>query len=488
MQKSQGIETIFVRFLVFYAVRGCDGVLHTTDKSNSDSIEKVNSKMALPTNMKRILPLQNLIRLLLLFWVLAAMSGCAVNSEKSGLGSNHSDLWDRLRASLQLQNAYKVPKIRGYRAWFQRNQNYLNRSTKRGSRYLYHIVEEIERRGMPGEIALLPVIESAFRPFAYSPAHAAGIWQFIPSTGKRYGLKQNWWYDGRRDILASTRAALDYLQHLHRKFDGDWLLAIAAYNTGEGNIAQAIKRNRRAGKDTDFWSLGLSGETRSYVPRLLALSSVVSDPDRYNLTLRKIPNRPYFEKVPVDGQIDFSLAAKLSGVPVSEIRKLNPAYPRWVTAPDGPHYLLIPKSKVKIFRKGLASLSKKRQVGWRHHVVRKGESLGVIARRFGVTVAVLRQVNRIQGNIITVGQSILVPATKVRTLSASDGAAIQQRKRVAKGKDKKKSHIHVVQPGDNLSLIAHRYHVSLEKLISWNNIAHNNIDILLPGQRLKVYR
>lgn len=230
-------------------------------------------------------------------------------------------------------------------AWYARHQAYLDRVAERATPYLFHIVEEIERRGMPMELALLPIVESAFHPFAYSRSHASGIWQFIPGTGRNYGLKQNWWYDGRRDIVAATDAALRYLDKLNKEFHGNWLHALAAYNTGERNVGRAIKRNRKAGKQTDFWSLRLPRETRGYVPSLLAVAELLAEPEKYGITWQTIENKPYFTQVDIGGQLDLATAAGLADLSMDDLYTLNPAFNRWATAPDGPHHLLVPVGK-----------------------------------------------------------------------------------------------------------------------------------------------
>nr|VFK20060.1 MAG: membrane-bound lytic murein transglycosylase D [Candidatus Kentron sp. LFY] len=433
----------------------------------------------------------NLIRLVFLFGVLGSMSGCEFltgKSESMGMREEWRDnLWKRAQASFMLQDMYDAKEVRSRQVWFKQNQPYLNRTSDRGARYLYYILGEIERRKMPGEIALLPIIESAFQPFAYSPSHASGIWQFIPATGKRYGLKQNWWYDGRRDILSSTQAALDYLQDLHRRFDGNWLLAVAAYNAGEGNVEQAIKRNRDAGKPVDFWSLDLPSETYDYVPRLLALASIVQKPAKYSLVLKKIPNRPYFQQVPTNGQIELAQAARIANLPVDEIHKLNPAFRRWATDPDGPHYLLLPINRVDTFRKGLAQLPPKQRVQWLKHVVKRGESLSTIAVRFNTTVTALRQINSLKGDMIRIGQNILIP-TEGRISSnhhRSKAKLAVAQKPLIEQKTIKKRHIYTVRLGDSLWRIAHRYRISVAQIISWNGLTRNSV--LVPGQRLKLY-
>nr|VFJ66587.1 MAG: membrane-bound lytic murein transglycosylase D [Candidatus Kentron sp. DK] len=415
--------------------------------------------------------------LLLLVAVLGAMAGCAskLNLIKD---KEYDDAWDRARASLALQDAYGAREVRERLDWFRQKQNYLDRCAERGSRYFYHILEEVERRDMPGEIALLPIVESAFQPFAYSPAHASGIWQFIPATGRRFGLKQNWWYDGRRDIPASTRAALDYLQQLHGRFDGDWLLAVAAYNTGEGNVERAVKRNRKAGKPTDFWSLDLATETRGYVPQLLALAAVVKDPGHYGLTLKKIPNRPYFRQVSTHGPIELSLAAKAAGISLDTLKNLNPGFRRWATDPAGPHRLLLPEDKVKRFEKALAAIPREERVRWHRHVVKKGETLKTIATWFKAPESIVREINRARGNRLALGRALRIP-TAPRANYQPDTSVL------AKKKPAKKPRVHVVRSGENLSVIAHRYRISLKSIVAWNGISREKP--LMPGQKLQLH-
>nr|VFK41693.1 MAG: membrane-bound lytic murein transglycosylase D [Candidatus Kentron sp. TC] len=442
--------------------------------------------------MRSISPLRNLVGLMFFFSVLGNMVGCEFLTGKSeSIGTRgewHDDLWDRAEASFMLQDMYGAKRVRSHQAWFKRNQSFLNRTADRSARYLYYILGEVERRKMPGEIALLPIVESAFQPFAYSPSHASGIWQFIPSTGKRYGLKQNWWYDGRRDILASTRAALDYLQDLHRRFDGDWLLAIAAYNTGEGNVEQAIERNRNIGKPVDFWSLGLPRETRAYVPQLLAVASIVQEPAKYGLILKKIANRPYFRQVPTNGQIELALAAKIANLSVDEIHQLNPAFRRWATDPDGPHYLLLPVDRVDAFRKSLAQLSPQQRIQWRKHAVKRGESLSAIAIRYKTTVTALRQVNGLKDDVIRVGSDIVIPTGEhiLSDYRPESRLAVTRKPAIEhKRKSAAKRRTYTVRSGDSLWLIAHRYGVSVAQLVFWNGLTRNSV--LIPGQRLDLY-
>src|SRR5450631_2212930 len=302
-------------------------------------------------------------------------------------GEDYDDLFDRLRAGFAFDEVQE-PAIDVQLAWFEHNPDYLERVFQRGQRYLYHVVTEVEACGMPLEFALLPVVESAYEPFAYSVSRAAGLWQFIPDTGRRFGLKQNWWFDGRRDVIESTRAALDYLQALHDQFDGDWLLAIAAYNVGENAVQREFDRNRALGKPTDFWHLILPAETRAYVPKLLAIKRLMAEPERYGLDFAPVPNQPYFAVIDVDSQIDLKIAARLAGTGYDEIVALNPGYNRWATDPDGPHRLLVPIDNADAFEASLKGLAPEERVRYLSHTVAKKETLAQIAKHYGTTVAV----------------------------------------------------------------------------------------------------
>lgn len=395
-----------------------------------------------------------------------------------------SDLWNRVRAGLALPG-YEHQRTQAARRILQRNQNYLDQITARADRYLYQLVEAVEQRQLPMELALLPIVESGLQPFAYSHARAAGLWQFIPSTGRIYGLKQNWWYDGRRDIVESTRAALDYLQKLHNIFEGDWLLAIAAYNSGQGSVRRAIASNQQRGKPTDFWSLRLPTETQDYVPRLLALAAVMADPERYSLTLRPVANKPYFERVTIDGQIDLALAAELAEISLEELYMLNPAFNHWATDPDGPHHLLLPTGTSPHFSERLASLPAEQRVKWHRHRIRGGHTLSGIAKQYRSTVAVLQQVNNLRGSTIRAGDSLIVPVAarslEQYTLSASGRRATSRHTSSA---DTTK-HVYAVKKGDTLWGIARQHSVSTRHLTKWNGIAL--ADPLRPGQELSIW-
>jgi membrane-bound lytic murein transglycosylase D len=395
-----------------------------------------------------------------------------------------SDIFERIRDGLQLADV-DHESIDREQSWFARHPTYLDRTFKRGERYLYHIVNEIEARKMPMELALLPVVESAFNPVAYSRARASGLWQFIPGTGRRYGLKQNWYYDGRRDVLAATTAALDYLEFLANEFDGDWLLAVAAYNTGEGNVARAIRRNREAGKPTDFFSLKLPRETRAYVPKLLAMRRIVADPTSHGLAFAPIANEPYFQKIDVAGQIDLNVAAELADLPKEELIALNPAFNHWVTDPDGPHYLLIPTAKSEAFAAAVAALPPEERVRVVYHRVRKGDTLGAIADKYNVSVAMLRSTNKIRGSIIHPGQDLLITAAPrggdvTRMMAATETRVQKQSSPVAR----RVSGQHVVRRGDTLWSIARAHGTTMDRLATTNGLSRNST--LAVGQVLAI--
>lgn len=307
--------------------------------------------------------------------------------------------------------------VREWENWYANRPDYVARMINRSSRFLFHIVEEVEKRGMPMEIALLPMIESAYNPVAYSRSHASGIWQFIPSTGKDYGLRQNWWYDGRRDVIAATEAALDYLEKLHGMF-GDWQLALASYNWGEGAVGRAMERNRVKGLPTDYESLTVPPETRGYIPKLIAVKNIISNPERYGLEIADIPNEAYFETVLVKQHIDVKIAAKLAEMPIEEFRFLNPGHNKPVIKAGEGELLILPKDKSATF---LSNLDKhdKPLLSWQAVRLRPGEKAERLAADHGMTLAELKQVNGLQHQRrLTVGQPLLVPI--------KDGAAAPQ--------------------------------------------------------------
>jgi membrane-bound lytic murein transglycosylase D len=318
-----------------------------------------------------------------------------------------ADVWNRIRAGLRLA-PISSPLVQDWERYYSQRPDYFARMVERSSRFLYHVIEEVERRKMPAEIALLPMIESAYNPQAYSRAHASGMWQFIPSTGKLYGLNQDFWYDGRRDVLAATSAALDYLEKLHGMFN-DWNLALASYNWGEGAVARAISRNQARGLPTDYESLTMPAETRNYLPKLQAVKNIIANPEQYGITLASVPNRPYFATVTTSRHIDVKLAASLAEISLEEFRSLNPAHNKPVIKSNGLETIVLPVEKVAVFQNNLETHDQPLAT-WQIYTVKRSDKPENIAAKHGMTLSQLKEINGITGRkTIVAGQTLLVP-------------------------------------------------------------------------------
>ena len=380
-----------------------------------------------------------------------------------------SHLWQRLFALYQLP-AINNERVQAHIDWYSKHPSYLARVQKNAEPYLYFIVDEIEKRNIPGELALLPVVESAFRPFAYSHGRAAGLWQFIPSTGRAFGLHQDWWSDGRRDVYRSTHAALDYLTQLSKRFDNDWLLALASYNAGGGTISSAIRRNKKLGLDTDFWSLKLRKETDNYVPKLMAIATILANPEKYHIKLRDIADAPFFERVNISKQLDLARAAELADISIEQLYELNPSFNQWATHPSGPHYLLIPSSKAADFRLKLAGLADSQRLKWIRHLVKPGETLGHISRRYRTTSAQLIQVNKIRNNNIRAGKHLLIPTASYNDSLYSNSEAMRKKAILSRSRGGHKLE-YFVQAGDSFWSIAKQHKVTVRQLAKWNAMA-----------------
>ncbi|MCP1727076.1 membrane-bound lytic murein transglycosylase D [Natronospira proteinivora] len=395
-----------------------------------------------------------------------------------------ADVWERIRRGWGMEgvvNSRVEPQLR----WHERNPAYMDRVATRAEPFLAYILDEIEERGLPTELALLPIVESAYDPFAYSHGRAAGMWQFIPSTGRHFGLKQNWWYDGRRDFIASTDAALTYMENLAERFDGDWELALAAYNAGGGNVSRAIRRNRQQSRDLDYWSLRLPRETMHYVPKMMALREVIENPEKYGVSLRPIDNEPRIAVVELDGQLDLALAAELAEMDIDEVYRLNAGFNRWATDPDGPHRLVVPIDRKKALKSGLADLDPEERISWHRHEIQPGESLNVIARRYNITVEMLQDVNELRDNVIRTGDHLLVPQA-MASADAYSGSVSQRLERIQNTQRGNRERVNYqVQPGDSFWSIAQQYNVNVRQLAQWNGMAPG--DTLRVGQSLTVW-
>lgn len=400
------------------------------------------------------------------------------------LSIEHTDLWGEIRSSFQLDHTLQDKRVQQEIRWLTDHPQYLLNLKPRMERYLAYIHNQVLDRNLPGELALLPIIESALDPYAFSPGGAAGLWQFMPATARRFGLDRNWWYDGRRDPIESTGAALTYLEYLYAKF-GDWSLAIASYNAGEGNLQRAL---RRAPADADFWTLALPRETKAYVPRLFALSAVIDDPVRYSITLPDVAPTAPFVAIDTQSQFDLMKAAAILGVDIDTLYLWNPALNQWATPPEGPHRLLIPnlppennpdrlRSDAQLL---LASVPANERVNWLRIKVRSGDTLSEIAQAHHIDVSAVKRANRISGSSIRVGQALFIP----KSSEALTAYPITQRTGGL---------AYRVKPGDSLWSISRAFDVSLDRLIKLNHVGPREVlrvgkSISIPGASRAVLR
>ncbi len=406
-----------------------------------------------------------------------------VVEEKVITPQDQEDVWQRIAMQLEM-NIPKDKSVDYYRTWYLKHPSHLQKVAQRAKPFLYLITEKIEQRDLPLELALLPIVESAFDAFAYSHGSAAGLWQFVPATGKMYGLEQDFWYDGRRDVYASTDAALDYLTYLGKRFDGDWQHAIAAYNSGGGRVSSAIRKNKKMGKPIDFFSLDLPKETSGYVPKLLALADIIANQEKYGIQIPAIDNKPVLELVDPEEQLDLAIAAKYAGLDVKELQSYNPAYNQWATAPEGPYQLLLPVDKVETF---LNNVEENRGKGMKlvRYKVKAGDSLSVIAASHSTTTKVIQTANNMEDNSIRIGQYLMIPTSvkdeKAYVLSANN--RLQKTQSTARGKYRL---THTVQSGESLWTIARKNNVSTASLARWNGMGPR--DTLRIGQKLVIWK
>lgn len=387
------------------------------------------------------------------------------------------DAWTRLRAGFAMPDI-DGPLVRRWEKWYASHPDYVARMLERSRRYLYHIIHEVERRGMPMEVAILPMIESAYNPMALSRARALGIWQFIPATGKKYGLEQNWWFDERRSVVDATAGALDYLETLHTMF-GDWQLALAAYNCGEGGLSRSIARNKAKKKPASYSALTLPRETREYLPKLQAVKNILRQPEAFGLSLQHIPDTPYFKVVATPQAIDVKLAAELAEMPLEDFVSLNPGYNRPVIGGAEVHSLLLPVEKAESFSAKLA-LIETPLVSWRAYHLKPGERLEQVASRYGLDPEALRAANGIRGTRpLPSGVSLLVPASA----QGDNGDTALHHAVFVPPPVEMGSGFHRVRRGETLATIAATYGATITELKHWNRLAAN---ALKPGQRLRI--
>ena len=394
-----------------------------------------------------------------------------------------SEIWDRIRTGFAMPDL-QTDQVRDREIWYSSRPDYLYRMTERSRKYLFHIVEELELRGMPTELALLPFVESAFNPQAVSSAKAAGMWQFMPATGRTFELKQNIFQDDRRDVLASTRAALDYLQRLYGMF-GDWHLALAAYNWGEGNVGRAIARNQQKGLGTGYLDLPMPAETRLYVPKLQAIKNIVLQPQAFNSQLPAIGNHPYFASVPISRDMDVTLAAKLAQIPLDDFKALNPSANKPVILAAGKPYILLPWDNAEVFQNNLQGFAGARLASWTVWVVPQTMTVATAAKRSGMGEQQLRELNGIPPRmLIGAGSSLLVPRgakldQDVGTKVADGGQLslapeiVLQRTLIKAGKK------------DTVASIAGRYKTTPANVAQWNSVSASAA--FKPGQKVVVF-
>lgn len=394
----------------------------------------------------------------------------------------YENIWLKLADGFE----FEVPensRIAKQRDYYLSHPTYLKQVSKRAEPFLYLIVEQIEANNLPLELALLPVVESTFDPFAYSHAGASGLWQFMRPSGERFGLKQDWWYDGRRDVYASTTAALRYMEVLHAYLGDDWLYAFAAYNSGEGRVKRAVQKNERAKKPVDYWSLSLPRETQDYVPKLLALVDILRNHKKYNVELPYIANEQVLSYVDTGSQLDLAYAAQLANLSLAEIQLINPAFNYWATSPDGPHKLLIPTVIAQQFSQKLAATDKNDRVRWARYKVRAGDSLSVIAQKNGTTTSVLKQINDISGSFIKIGQALLIPVASELQQNQLYAQAKRFESQNSLGKRKV---IHTIVEGDTLWDISRLYKVTSKEIAKWNGMSTRKT--LQLGQQLTIWK
>ncbi|GAA0817521.1 LysM peptidoglycan-binding domain-containing protein [Colwellia sp. D2M02] len=384
---------------------------------------------------------------------------------------DYADVWQRIRSQLTIE----VPDneaVAKWREYYLSHPNFMVTISQRAEPFLYYIVEEIEKRNMPLELALLPIVESAYLPYGVSSMSAAGLWQFMPVSAKRFNIEQNWWYDGRRDIVESTRGALDYFEFFHDTFDEDWLNAVAAFNSGEGRVGRAIRKNERANLATDFWSLNLPEETTHFVPKLLAIADILKNAEALNYSFTPIENKPALAIFELEEQLDLSLAAEWANVELAEIYQLNPGLNRWATAPDSNYQLLLPVAATNTFKENLSRTDKKDWLRWQRYQVKAGDSLGKIGALHNIDVAALKKLNDLSSDMIRIGQELAVPVTDYKAyplaLAKLNGSQVT----------------HKVKRGDTLWDISRKYKVKVHDIVRWNNLPSDGF--LKLEQKLKI--
>lgn len=394
-----------------------------------------------------------------------------------------SSIFADMRSNFQLQDDTYMPAVEQQIQWWQEHSGYLDQLLVQARPYIYYVYQQTQERNLPAELALIPFIESQYNPFAVSRVGALGLWQMMPGTASGFGLKINWWYDGRRDVVASTSAALDYFTYLYNFFDQNWYLAIAAYDSGEGTVLDAVRYNERKQRKTDFWNLPLPSETKDYLPKILALAAIIKNPNQYGIELPYIPDRPYFASVDVQSQIDINEVAKLAGVSDAMIRQLNSGFRRWATDPDGPYTILIPVAHAQEFANKLDHLPKEARVTWHHYYVSQGDTLSKIAQKYKTTVSIIKEVNNLKDNTIQIKQSLLIPESDHYSITSK---FLRSRATIAEiNLPGPQRMVYVVQSGNSLWSIAKQFDITVRDIRFWNNLSAKHV--ASPGEKLTLW-
>ena len=391
-------------------------------------------------------------------------------------------LWPKMTKNLALINQENINFSQANIHWLMKRKHYFTKLTENASPYIFYIYQQTQLRHMPAEIALLPMVESAYNPFLYSAAGATGLWQLMPGTASGFGLAINWWFDGRRDIIESTRASLDYLTYLHDYFN-NWLLAIAAYDCGEGTVQEAIRYNKKRHLSTDFWALPLPQETKAYIPRLIAFAYLIKNAPQLNIPLYPVPNHSTFTILTLHKQLQLNKIATMSNLTEKDIRFLNPGYRRWATPPVKSYHILLPTGHIQQFEKALANISNEPTIKWQHHVVKSGENLLGIAEKYHTHVKTIMKVNHLSNSFIKNNQELLIPLTNnvvIQHYGSSNHASIAEDNLPGPVKT-----IHTVQQHDTLESIAKDYHVKVSEILFWNKFTTHNIK---PKQHIIIWR
>ena len=412
---------------------------------------------------------------------LASLKSKSVNTIQY---SQEDDLWQVI-ANRQGIKSVSNSRVQSRIDWISNHPEYLSLISKRAEPFLYLVVSELEKQNVPIEIALLPIVESDYYPFSYSHGTAAGLWQFIPSTGRMYGLEEDWWHADRRDVLASTKAAANYLNDLNKMFKGDWLLSIAAYNAGPGRIQRAIDTNIKLGKKTDFWSLDLPQETEKYVPKLLALSQVIKNPSRYNQKLLEIDNKPFLNEVELDSQFDLALISQWTGLSIDQIYNYNPGLKRWATPESLPYIMLLPEEVIYSFNDNLSKQGQRPKISWTRYKIKQGDSLSLIAQNYNTTIGQIMSVNELDNDVIRADKYLIVPLAQKSEnyYSLSDNQREKSRLNIQKNSEKI---IYTVVAGDSLWKISIKFDTTINNLVRWNQISPS--DSLSIGKELVILR